>query len=372
MKGAVYYGPRDIRLEDLPTPEPGPGELLIEVARNGLCGSDLHTYLGASTGGAAMHVPGVVLGHEFSGIVREVGAGVTDMAVGAAVAIAPIEWCGTCYACSHSWPQMCRKLGLYGGYRLPLHGGLAEFAVVSRRSAFTVPAGLGVVEAALAEPMAVAVHAVRRAPTTLGATVLVLGAGPIGLGVLQAVRAAGATTMIVSEPSVARRDAARRLGASAVVDPTTENLRQAVRDLVRDGVDLVFETTAKDSALSQGLQALRPRGTMVSVAGWGDLARVDMGLAMAKELDIRYSMTYEPAVDFPATLAMLATGAFDANVLISDHIPLDSLIADGLEELLNNADQHVKILVDPSPNARTGPAAPSAITPSDGTTRGTT
>ena len=126
MKAAVYYGPRDIRLEDLPTPEPGPGELLIEVARNGLCGSDLHTYLGASTGGAAMHVPGVVLGHEFSGIVRKVGAGVTDMAVGAAVAIAPIEWCGTCYACSHSWPQMCRKLGLYGGYRLPLHGGLAE------------------------------------------------------------------------------------------------------------------------------------------------------------------------------------------------------------------------------------------------------
>jgi (R,R)-butanediol dehydrogenase / meso-butanediol dehydrogenase / diacetyl reductase len=145
-----------------------------------------------------------------------------------------------------------------------------------------------------------------------------------------------------------------------------------VRDLVRDGVDLVFETTAKDPALSQGLQALRPHGTMVSVAGWGDLARVDMGLAMAKELDIRYSMTYEPAVDFPATLAMLATGALDANVLISDHIPLDSLIADGLEELLNNADQHVKILVDPSPNAGTSPAAPSAISPSDVTTRGTT
>jgi (R,R)-butanediol dehydrogenase / meso-butanediol dehydrogenase / diacetyl reductase len=365
MKGAVYYGPRDIRLEDLPTPEAGPGELLIEVARNGLCGSDLHTYLGASKGGASMHVPGVVLGHEFSGIVREVGTGVTDIAVGAAVAIAPIEWCGSCYACSHSWPQMCRKLGLYGGYRLPLHGGLAEYAVVSRRSAFTVPVGLGVVEAALAEPMAVAVHAVRRAPTTLGTTVLVLGAGPIGLGVLQAVRAAGATTIIVSEPSLARRDAARRLGASVVIDPTIENLRHVVRDLVRDGVDLVFETTAKDSALSQGLQALRPRGTLVSVAGWGDLARVDMGLAMAKELDIRYSMTYEPAVDFPATLAMLATGAFDANVLISDHIPLDSLIADGLEELLNNADQHVKILVDPSPTA-SNPTAPS-----DRSTRGT-
>jgi (R,R)-butanediol dehydrogenase/meso-butanediol dehydrogenase/diacetyl reductase len=100
--------------------------------------------------------------------------------------------------------------------------------------------------------------------------------------------------------------------------------------------------------LSQGLNALRPRGTLVSVAGWGDLARVDMGLAMAKELDIRFTMTYEPSIDFPATLAMLADGRFDSTVLISDHIPLHRLIEDGLEELLHHADHHVKIMVDPS------------------------
>ncbi len=157
-----------------------------------------------------------------------------------------------------------------GGYRLPLHGGLAPQAVVSRRSAFVVPNGLSVEHAALAEPMAVAVHAVRRAPPTLGTSVLILGAGPIGLGVLQAVRAAGATTTIVSEPAVSRRLAAAQLGATVVLDPTVDNVRSTVRDLVRDGVDLVFETTAQSAALHQGLQALRPRGTMVSVAGWGD------------------------------------------------------------------------------------------------------
>ncbi len=108
MKGAVYYGLRDIRIEDVVEPEPGPGQIVIEVSRNGICGSDLHTYVGGSKGGAAMHVPGVVLGHEFSGIVRELGEGVNDLAVGTAVAIAPIEWCGTCYSCAHSWPQMCR------------------------------------------------------------------------------------------------------------------------------------------------------------------------------------------------------------------------------------------------------------------------
>ncbi|MGD9701238.1 MAG: alcohol dehydrogenase catalytic domain-containing protein [Acidimicrobiia bacterium] len=348
MRAAVYHGPRDIRIEEVAEPEPAPGELLIEVARNGICGSDLHTYVGASKGGATMHVPGVVLGHEFAGTVRAVGEGVDDVAVGSAVAIAPIEWCGSCYACNHAWPQMCRNLALYGGYRLPLHGGLAPLVCVSRRSAFAVPEGLGVVEAALAEPLAVAVHAVRRAPTMIGATVMILGAGPIGLGVLQAVIAAGARTTIVTELSTARRAAAARLGATAVIDPTAENPRPVVRDLTVHGVDIVFETTANDAALSQGIQGLRPRGTLVSVAGWGEFARVDMGLSMAKEIDIRFTMTYEPDVDYPATLSMLANGAFDAGVLITDHIPLERLVEDGLEELLHHADRHVKILVDPS------------------------
>jgi (R,R)-butanediol dehydrogenase / meso-butanediol dehydrogenase / diacetyl reductase len=347
MHGAVWYGARDLRVEELPDPTPGPEQVVIDVSRNGICGSDLHTYVGAEKGGAAMHVSGVVLGHEFAGTVREVGEGVTDLAIGTAVAICPIEWCGSCYSCLHQWPQMCRKLGLYGGYRLPLHGGLASQAVVSRRAAFVVPDGLGVNEAALTEPMAVAVHAVRRAPNLLGASVLVLGSGPIGLGIVMAVKAAGATTIIVSEPTAARRAAASALGA-LVVDPLTDNPRTAVRDLTGHGVDVVFETTANSTALGEGIQALRPRGTLVSVAGWGDLAHVDMGVAMAKEIDIRYTMTYEPALDYPATLAMLANGAFDTNLLISDHIALDRVIEDGLEELLHHADRHVKILVNPS------------------------
>jgi (R,R)-butanediol dehydrogenase / meso-butanediol dehydrogenase / diacetyl reductase len=348
MRAAVYHGPRDIRIEEIAVPEPGPGQLLVEVARNGICGSDLHTYLGAARGGATMHVPGIVLGHEFAGTVRALGEGVEDIDTGTPVAIAPIEWCGSCYACAHSWPQLCRRVGLYGGYRLPLHGGLAPYVCVSRRSAFVVPDGLGVIEAALAEPMAVAVHAARRAPTLLGANVMVLGAGPIGLGVLQSVIAAGATTTIVTELSAARRGAAERLGATVVIDPAAEDPRGAVRDLTHHGVDVVFETTANDTALAQGLAALRPRGSLVSVAGWGELARVDMGISMSKELDIRFTMTYEPAIDFPATLALLASGRFATEVLISDHIPLERLVEDGLEALLHHAERHVKILVDPS------------------------
>ncbi|HEX5586746.1 MAG TPA: alcohol dehydrogenase catalytic domain-containing protein, partial [Acidimicrobiia bacterium] len=230
MKAAVYHGPRDVRIEDVPEPEPGPGDVLVEVARNGICGSDLHTYLGS--GAANLHLPGIVLGHEFAGTVRAVGRDVDDLAVGAVVAVAPIEWCGECAPCREGKVNLCRRGGIYGGFRLPLHGGLAPLVTVSRRAAFSVPESLDPVSAALTEPVAVAVHAVRRAPRTLGATVVVLGAGPIGLAVLQAVRAAGASTTIVSEPSAARRARAASFGASLVLDPRTDDLRAGVRDLV--------------------------------------------------------------------------------------------------------------------------------------------
>ncbi len=349
MRAAVYYGPRDIRIEDIEAPVPQPGEVLLDVARNGICGSDLHTYVGSDTGGASMHVPGVVLGHEFAGTVRALGDAVEDLAIGSVVAVAPIEYCGSCWACAHSWPHMCRRLALYGGYRRPLHGGLAAQVCVSRRSVFVAPPGLDAVHAALTEPLAVAVHAVRRAPATLGATVLVLGAGPIGLGVLQAVRASGARIVIVSDPSTARRAAAARLRATVVTDPTVDDPLTAVRDLTGHGVDLVFDTTAVHAALNQGVIALRPRGTLVSVAGWQERAQIDMGRAMVKEIDIRFSMTYEPEIDFPATLALLASGGFDADAMISAHIPLERVVEDGLEALLHDADRHIKILVDCTP-----------------------
>ncbi len=347
MRAAVYHGPRDIRVEEVPEPTAGPGQVLIEVSRNGICGSDLHTYVGSSTGGAAMHVPGVVLGHEFAGVVRALGEEVDDLAEGTAVAVAPIEWCGTCWPCRQGWPNLCRRLAIYGGYRLPLHGGLAPLVAVSRRAVFTVPAGLDLVRAALAEPVAVAVHAVRRAPIPLGASVMVLGAGPIGLAVLQCVRAAGAGVAIATDLSVARRAAASALGAT-VIDPATSSVAVVTRDLTGHGVDVVFDTTGADAAVDDGLGALRQRGTLVSVAGWQQRAQLDMGRLMAKEIDVRFTMTYEPAVDFPVALHLIATGGVDAAAMISDEIPLDEVVGSGLEELLHHPDRHVKILVSPT------------------------
>lgn len=348
MRAAVYHGPRDISVEEVAEPEAAPGQVLLRVARNGICGSDLHTYVGSDTGGASMHVPGVVLGHEFAGTIEAAGAGVDDVGLGASFAVAPIEWCGECWPCRQGWPNLCRRLALYGGYRLPLHGGLATLVAVSRRSLHPVPDGLSVEHAALAEPVAVAVHAVRRAPLPLGATVAVLGAGPVGLAVLQCARSAGATVALASDLSEARRTAARALGVGAVVDPAVDRVASVARDLTGHGIDVVFDTTGADAALADGIGALRQHGTLVNVAGWQHPARMDMGRLMAKEIDVRFTMTYEPEVDFPVALRLLASGAVDPTAMISDVIGLDALVEHGLEELLHHADRHVKILVDPS------------------------
>ncbi len=348
MLGAVWYGSRDLRIEEVPDPVAGAGQIVIEVSRNGICGSDLHTYVGSEHGGPSMHVPGVVMGHEFAGTVVALGEGVDDLSLGEAVAIAPIEYCGSCYSCTHGHPNTCRSTALYGGYRDPLHGGLAPRVAVSRRSAFRVPAGLGVVEAALAEPVAVAFHAVRRAPNLLGSSVLILGAGPVGLAILASVRVAGAA-VVVSEPSSRRRSAAERLGATAALDPSSGSPGRALRDLLGgEGVDVAFDTTGVSQAFNTGIRALRPRGTMISVAGWQQQAAVDMGFAMAKEADVRFTMTYEPDTDFPGALDLIARGIADPAVLISDHIALADVVELGLEELLHNSDAHVKIMVDPS------------------------
>jgi (R,R)-butanediol dehydrogenase/meso-butanediol dehydrogenase/diacetyl reductase len=162
------------------------------------------------------------------------------------------------------------------------------------------------------------------------------------------VRAAGADPVIVTDLSTTRRRSASALGATAVLDPAADRPVRAVRDLTGGGVDVVFDTTGSDRALAEGVGALRPHGTLVNVAGWQEPAHLDMGRLMTKEIDVRFTMTYEPAVDFPVALRLLDARVVDPAVLISDTIPLEAVVAEGLEELLHHADGHVKILVDPT------------------------
>src|SRR6202171_4681874 len=217
---AVWHGKHDLRLERRPVPALGTRDVLLEVALCGVCGTDVHIVEGEYP----LVKPPRVLGHEFSGTVRGVGSGVTSVHPGARVAVDPTLSCGACFYCRQGLPLMCEN-------RVSHHGGLGEFVVLPEQTVYPLPASVSLVVAALAEPLSCCLHTIDLAGIRPGASVAVVGAGTIGLMLLQLARRAGATRILVSEPSSVKRDIARRLGADVLVDPLHEDVQAAARDM---------------------------------------------------------------------------------------------------------------------------------------------
>ena len=229
MRAVVLYGPNDLRYEEVPTPAAGPGEVLIRTRAAAVCGTDLRIVDGTKTRG--VRLPGII-GHEIAGDVAEVGEGVTGLAVGDRVGVTPIVSCGRCYYCLHGLENVCDDMTAFG---YDLHGGFAEYVLVPARAVaagnvFHLPANVSYEEGCLAEPLACCINGAEKVRLALGQTVLIAGAGPIGLMHLQLARAAGASEVIVSEPQAHRRRFAREMGATAVVDPTTGGLPGVVAE----------------------------------------------------------------------------------------------------------------------------------------------
>ncbi|HPZ35088.1 MAG TPA: alcohol dehydrogenase catalytic domain-containing protein, partial [Microbacteriaceae bacterium] len=262
MKAARYYGKEDIRIEQIAEPELRPGTVKIAPAFNGICGSDLHLFHNGPMGRPTADTPHplsgetlpVVLGHEFSGVIEAIGGGVEGLRVGDSVVVEPLMVDGTCPACKVGKYNLCEQMGfigIAGG-----GGGLSEHIVVEQR--WVHPVGdLPLDQAALIEPLAVAVHAVRHARAREGQVAVVGGAGPIGLLVAAALKAKGVTT-IVSEVSGTRRAMALSSGvADAVVDPTSEDLAAVVAEHTGGaGAELAFDAAGVGAVVHQLLQVL--------------------------------------------------------------------------------------------------------------------
>lgn len=236
MKAALFHAKEDLRIEDVPEPTPGPGEVKLQNAFAGICGSDLHVYYSPEAAGLDLDHPHPVtgatipqvLGHEFSGTVTELGEGVSNVAVGDRVAVWPIYYCGECPACQKGMFNACQKIGFHG---LSSHGGgMAEFTTVPATKLHVLPENVDLRLGALVEPMAVAWHAVERSGVDAGGTALIAGAGPIGIGVWFALKARGIEKVLVSEPSAERRATIAALGA-AVIDPVNDDLAAAVSEI---------------------------------------------------------------------------------------------------------------------------------------------
>jgi (R,R)-butanediol dehydrogenase/meso-butanediol dehydrogenase/diacetyl reductase len=348
-RAALWYGAGDVRVVDVEARVPGPGEVAIAVAYCGICGSDLHEY---TAGPLAIPVTEphpesgaiapIVLGHEFCGTVTEVGSGVPGLAAGDRVAVEPHYRCGACPRCQNGEYNICRHFGFAG---LMGDGGMAERAVVPAYMLHRLPDTVSFEQAALFEPAAVALHALRRAGLRSGETVAVVGLGPIGLLVVMLAVRLGAGRVIVNDLRPARLELARALGATDVVpaDPGT-----AVSDLIRqaaggEGADLAFEVVGSEGTLRTCLEATR-RGGRIVLVGLAGTVGIDAFAMVNNEQSIIASVGYRDV--YPELIGWVEAG-MDLTAIVTSTIALEDVVGDGFEVLARGGD-HIKILVEPS------------------------
>lgn len=339
---AVLYGPGDIRVETGPAPVPGPGEVLVEVSHCGICGTDLHLAL------EGWGRPGSVGGHEWAGRIVAVGAGVGRVALGDAVVGGPAPTCGACPGCRAGRPSLCSVRDAPGGG--DHRGAFADHLLADQGAVVPVPEGLGLRTAALAEPLAVALHAVTVAAVAPGQRALVSGAGPIGALVVVALRARGVSDVVVCEPSPTRRALAESLGATAVSPDALEVPSIAEPARIVDGaVDVALECSGRATAVSAALAQLRRGGRLVLVGTGIEPLALDSNRILLNELVLTGAYEYD-ADGVVDALAILASGAVDVDALVEpDDIGLDDL-ATALRALAAG-EIAGKVLVRPGPIA---------------------
>lgn len=302
-------------------PVPGPGEVRLRITSVGVCASDLHYYRDAKIGSTVIEEP-LVIGHEAAGVVDALGEGVTGLAVGDKVAIEPAKPCGKCKFCAEKHYNVCPDVEFFG--TPPVNGCLREYITWPAELALKIPNSMTADEAAMVEPVAVGIHAVKLAELTNGMTVAVLGAGAIGLSVLQAARVAGVERIIVSEPVRERRELAQNLGASDTIDPSITNTIDEIARLTNGrGVDVVIECTGSDEAVYACPRIVRPLGRVV-IVGIPDVESYTFEASPARRREMslifcrRSNLTAETAIEW------IAEGKIDGACLATHHFPLES------------------------------------------------
>ncbi len=345
MRAAVFHGREDLRLEDIPEPKPRADEVKLRVLFNGICGSDLHEYYhGPLTTRTTPHpLTGiknpVVMGHELSGEVVEVGDGIEDLAIGDRVAVEPVETCGTCMYCTSGRYNHCGLLAFHGYNRGS--GGLAQFSVVRRSMAHKLPKGMTGQQGALIEPMAISYRTAERCEAESGQTVVIHGGGPIGLGIYFTLIRRGVRVIMV-DPSAQRRAQLTQLGVSLVLDPKDGDVVSAIKDLTGGrGADVSVDAAGVPVAFKAALQSTKVDGKLIVVAIHTrpiEIAPMEMLMSEVQISGIALSCN-----TFPSVIAEMAAGTYPAEGWV-ETIPFEKLLSDGFERL--HRQEGMKILVD--------------------------
>lgn len=341
MKAIVAHAAKDIRIEELPEERPGPGEVALRLAAGGICGSDLHYYNHGGFGTVRLRQP-MILGHEVSAHVEALGSGVEGLAVGQLVAVSPSRPCRTCRTCQQGLHNHCLNMRFYGS-AMPfphVQGAFRQRLVAD--AAQCVPAdGLSAAEAAMAEPLAVVLHATRRAGELLGRRVLVTGCGPIGVLAIIAARRAGAAEIVATDLSAFTLAAARAAGADVVVD-----MKERPDGLVDYGADkgtfdVLYECSGAADALAAGIAALRPRGIVVQLGLGGDMS-LPMMAVTSKEIELRGSFRFHE--EFAVGVALMRKRLVDVRPLVTHTVALEDAVA-GFD-LASDRSRAMKVQID--------------------------
>ncbi|KAK4545849.1 hypothetical protein LTR36_002413 [Oleoguttula mirabilis] len=356
MRAARYYGKEDIRIvNDLERPVCGDGQVKVEPAFVGLCGTDLHEFLGGPNFSPTTPHPvtkekiPITIGHEFSGTIKELGKGLqsSGLTIGQKIAVQPTIYCGRCSACKNDAENACLNggfIGLSGG-----GGGISDEVVVPAEACLPLPENVPLDIGALVEPLAVGWHAVDASPIAdiKDPKCVVFGGGPIGLAVVQVLLARGAKMVICVEVAKRRQEFAKDFGAHHVLDPTKHDVVATCLELCggEQPPDIAFDCAGVPATLETACKVVKSRGTVVNVAIWEKSVPFNPNWLVFREANYKAVLGYQKK-DFQGVIDALGAGTIKPANMITGKIQMDRLVDDGYWPLIKEKDKHVKILVD--------------------------
>ena len=320
----VIHAARDLRIEESPSEPLAPGQVRVRMRAGGICGSDLHYYQHGGFGTVRVKQP-MVLGHEVSGQVMELGPEVTGLTVGTRASISPSRPCGHCDYCQQGQHNHCLNMRFYGS-AMPfphIQGAFSEQIIIEGYQAHPIADHLSLSEAALAEPLSVGLHAIQRAGSVLGKQVLVTGCGPIGSLLIGALRRAGAARIVAADIADLPLKCAKEMGADETINLKTNAAMLDQYKVDKGQFDVMFEASGSEAALRVGLDTIVPRGVLITVGMGGDIS-LPMTQVVAKEVDLRGTFRFH--AEFATAVRFLNEGLINGKPVITGILPLDRAI----------------------------------------------
>ncbi len=338
MLQQVMTAPGKVEFREVPIPQLKAGEVLVKIMEIGICGSDIHVYLGKHP---FTSYP-VTQGHEVSGLIEKLGEGVTGLTIGQKVTIQPQVVCGQCYPCRHGKYNLCESLKVMG---FQTTGVASHYFAVDAKKVTPLPETMSLEEGAMIEPLAVAVHAVRRMGDMTGKDVCVLGAGPIGILVAQAAKGMGAARVMITDISEVRLQKAAECGIDFCINTKETNFGEALlQSFGPDKADVIYDCAGNDITMGQAIQYARKGSTIILVAVFAGMAKVDLAVLNDHELDLNTSMMYR-SEDYEKAIELADSGKVQLKPLISQRFPFQKYL-EAYKYIDENRETTMKVLID--------------------------